>query len=69
MAPKNAKKGESEEQSRIAILNPEKCKPSKCRQECKKSCPVVRTGACADASPTPLAAIQMLSRRCPLGCG
>lgn len=26
------------------IVNPDKCKPKKCRQECKKSCPVVRMG-------------------------
>ena len=28
----------------IAILNTDRCKPKKCRQECKKSCPVVRMG-------------------------
>lgn len=26
-------------------MNQDKCKPKKCRQECKKSCPVVRMGA------------------------
>lgn len=30
--------------TRIAIVNNDRCKPNKCRQECKKSCPVVRTG-------------------------
>ena len=30
--------------TRIAIVNSDKCKPKKCRQECKKSCPVVRMG-------------------------
>lgn len=29
---------------RIAIVNDDKCKPKKCSQECKKSCPVVRMG-------------------------
>jgi ATP-binding cassette subfamily E protein 1 len=29
---------------RIAIVSREKCKPVKCRQECKKNCPVVRMG-------------------------
>lgn len=29
---------------RIAIVNDDKCKPKKCAQECKKSCPVVRMG-------------------------
>lgn len=27
---------------RIAILNPEKCKPKKCGLECKKICPMNR---------------------------
>jgi len=31
---------------RIAIVNPDKCKPKKCKQECKRMCPVVRMGAC-----------------------
>eukprot|EP01102_Stenamoeba_stenopodia_P000281 TRINITY_DN1024_c0_g3_i1.p1 TRINITY_DN1024_c0_g3~~TRINITY_DN1024_c0_g3_i1.p1 ORF type:complete len:603 (+),score=178.91 TRINITY_DN1024_c0_g3_i1:795-2603(+) len=30
--------------TRIAIVNADKCKPKKCRQECKKFCPVVRMG-------------------------
>jgi hypothetical protein len=30
--------------TRIALVNSDKCKPKKCRQECKKSCPVVRMG-------------------------
>jgi len=29
---------------RIHKKKKDKCKPKKCRQECKKSCPVVRTG-------------------------
>ena len=29
---------------RIAIINPDKCKPKKCKQECKKSCPVNKVG-------------------------
>ncbi|POG59612.1 hypothetical protein GLOIN_2v1720841 [Rhizophagus irregularis DAOM 181602=DAOM 197198] len=34
----------SEKHTRIAIVSSDKCKPKKCRQECKKSCPVVRMG-------------------------
>ncbi|KAK8139768.1 translation initiation factor RLI1 [Apiospora sp. TS-2023a] len=34
----------SDKLTRIAIVNSDKCKPKKCRQECKKSCPVVRSG-------------------------
>lgn len=30
--------------SRIAIVNEDKCKPSKCKQECQKFCPVNATG-------------------------
>ena len=30
--------------TRIAIVSSDKCKPKRCRQECKKSCPVVRMG-------------------------
>lgn len=35
---------EQEKLTRIAIVTPDRCKPKKCRQECKKSCPVVRMG-------------------------
>ncbi|KAJ3202872.1 Fe-S cluster-binding ribosome biosynthesis protein, partial [Clydaea vesicula] len=31
----------SEKLTRIAIVSADKCKPKKCRQECKKSCPVI----------------------------
>lgn len=39
-------KGNKDEEAltRIAIVNTEKCKPKKCNQECKKSCPVVKLG-------------------------
>ena len=30
--------------TRIAIISTDKCKPKRCKQECKKSCPVVRLG-------------------------
>ena len=33
-----------EKLTRIAIVNLDRCKPKRCRQECKKSCPVVRQG-------------------------
>ena len=35
---------ESDKLTRIAIVSTDKCKPKRCRQECKKSCPVVRMG-------------------------
>lgn len=34
----------SDRLTRIAIVSSDRCKPKKCRQECKKSCPVVKTG-------------------------
>ncbi len=38
--------------TRIAIVSTEKCKPKKCRQECKKSCPVVKMGKlCIEVGP------------------
>jgi hypothetical protein len=36
--------GGDEKLTRIAIVSSDKCKPKKCRQECKKSCPVVKMG-------------------------
>ena len=46
MPPKNKKKASDEPDalSRIAIVSSERCRPKKCRQECKKSCPVVKLG-------------------------
>lgn len=35
---------------RIAIVNPEKCKPSKCGLECKKKCPVNMTKMCIEVT-------------------
>jgi ATP-binding cassette subfamily E protein 1 len=38
--------------TRIAIVNSQKCKPKKCNQECKKSCPVVKLGKlCIEVGP------------------
>jgi ATP-binding cassette, sub-family E, member 1 len=46
------KAGEDEATTRIAIVNPEKCRPKKCTQECKKSCPVVKLGKlCIEVTP------------------
>ncbi|UZJ52090.1 hypothetical protein CBS101457_001410 [Exobasidium rhododendri] len=55
-------------ETRIAIVAPEKCKPKKCRQECKKSCPVVRMGRlCIEVTPT--SKIAFLSEPLCIGCG
>ncbi|KAI9670629.1 MAG: Fe-S cluster-binding ribosome biosynthesis protein [Alyxoria varia] len=58
----------SEKLTRVAIVNSDKCKPKKCRQECKKSCPVVRTGKlCIEVSPE--SKIAFISERLCIGCG
>ncbi|KAL6717953.1 Fe-S cluster-binding ribosome biosynthesis protein [Lecanora helva] len=54
----------SDKLTRIAIVNNDK----KCRQECKKSCPVVRTGKlCIEV--TPDSKIAFISERLCIGCG
>ncbi|KAJ9651208.1 Fe-S cluster-binding ribosome biosynthesis protein [Neophaeococcomyces mojaviensis] len=58
----------SDKLTRIAIVNSDKCKPKKCRQECKKSCPVVRTGKlCIEV--TSDSKIAYISERLCIGCG
>lgn len=54
--------------TRIAIVNPDKCKPKKCRQECKKSCPVVRMGKlCIEVNPS--SKVAFISEELCIGCG
>jgi len=57
-----------EKLTRIAIVNSDRCKPKKCRQECKKSCPVVRQGKlCIDVNP--LSKLSYISEHLCIGCG
>jgi ATP-binding cassette subfamily E protein 1 len=61
-------KNDSEKLIRIAIVNDDKCKPKKCSQECKKSCPVVRMGKlCIEVVPT--SKIAYISEELCIGCG
>lgn len=54
--------------TRIAIINTEKCKPKKCRQECKKSCPVVKMGKlCIEVGPK--SKLAFISEPLCIGCG
>ncbi|KAL8276117.1 hypothetical protein RQP46_011499 [Phenoliferia psychrophenolica] len=54
--------------TRIALINPDRCKPKKCRQECKKSCPVVRMGKlCIEVDPSKK--IAFISEELCIGCG
>lgn len=54
--------------TRVAIVSDDKCKPKKCRQECKKSCPVVRTGKlCIEV--TADSRLAFISETLCIGCG
>ncbi|CAM0138490.1 Fe-S cluster-binding ribosome biosynthesis protein [Umbelopsis sp. WA50703] len=58
----------SDRLTRIAIVSSDKCKPKKCRQECKKSCPVVRMGKlCIEVDAT--SKIAFISEDLCIGCG
>jgi ATP-binding cassette subfamily E protein 1 len=49
---KSSGSDEGDKMTRIAIVNSSKCKPKKCNQECKKSCPVVKLGKlCIEVGP------------------
>ena len=54
--------------TRIAIVNKERCRPKKCRQECKQACPVNRQGKmCIDVSNQ--SKISEISEELCVGCG
>jgi ATP-binding cassette subfamily E protein 1 len=57
-----------EKLTRIAIVNQDKCKPKKCRHECKRNCPVVRMGKlCIEV--TQDAKSALISEPLCIGCG
>ncbi|VVD03697.1 unnamed protein product [Leptidea sinapis] len=59
---------ETDKLTRIAIVNADRCKPKRCRQECKKSCPVVRMGKlCIEVTPNDK--ICTISEELCIGCG
>lgn len=67
MPPKKSME-ETDRLTRIAIVNSDKCKPKRCRQECKRSCPVVRMGKlCIEV--TPNTKIASISEELCIGCG
>ncbi|KAL6945369.1 Fe-S cluster-binding ribosome biosynthesis protein [Hanseniaspora vineae] len=58
----------SDKNTRIAIVNSDRCKPKKCRQECRRACPVVKTGKlCIEVAPT--SKIAFISENLCIGCG
>lgn len=70
MAPKkkNTKKDKDETPTRIAVVSSERCKPKKCKQECKKYCPVVKVGKlCVEV--TPSSKLAWISEELCIGCG
>lgn len=68
MSKKQKDNKDEEKLTRIAIVEGDRCKPKKCRQECKKSCPVVRIGKlCIEVTPTDK--IAFISEDLCVGCG
>jgi ATP-binding cassette subfamily E protein 1 len=58
----------SEKLTLIAIVKEDKCKPKKCRQECKRQCPVVKLGKlCIEV--TPNSKMAFISEELCIGCG
>ena len=58
----------SEKLTRVAIVKEDKCKPKKCRQECKRNCPVVKLGKqCIEVAPT--SKLAFISEELCIGCG
>lgn len=53
---------------RIAIVNQDKCKPKRCNQECKRLCPVVKSGKlCVEVTSSDK--IAFISEQLCIGCG
>lgn len=58
----------SENKTRLAIVSADRCKPNKCNQECRKGCPVVKTGKqCIEVTKT--SKIAFISEVLCIGCG
>mmetsp|Transcript_29095 Transcript_29095/g.52300 ORF Transcript_29095/g.52300 Transcript_29095/m.52300 type:complete len:656 (-) Transcript_29095:533-2500(-) len=65
---KNSDNKDDGKLTRIAIVSSDKCKPKRCRQECKKSCPVVRGGGlCIEADAS--SKVAVISEELCIGCG
>jgi ATP-binding cassette subfamily E protein 1 len=67
MMSRSRNKGD-EKLTRVAIVSVDRCKPKKCRQECRKSCPVNRMGKlCIEV--TPQDKMATISESLCIGCG
>lgn len=59
---------DTDELTRVAIVNADKCRPKKCHLECKKACPVNKTGkGCIEVEQT--SKIAFISETLCIGCG
>jgi len=70
MPPKKKKEEESpaDRLDRIAIVSTDRCRPKKCKQECKRSCPVVKIGKmCIEVGAS--SKIAYISEELCIGCG
>ena len=57
-----------EDKYRIAIVNEDRCKPKKCKQECKKACPINKAGKlCIEVEP--LDKKSKIAENLCIGCG
>jgi ATP-binding cassette, sub-family E, member 1 len=53
---------------RIAIINPDRCRPKRCKQECKKTCPINKAGKlCIEVEATDK--ISKIAENLCIGCG
>ncbi|KDE07666.1 translation initiation factor RLI1 [Microbotryum lychnidis-dioicae p1A1 Lamole] len=58
----------SDKLTRIALVDSNRCKPKKCKQECRRSCPVVRMGKlCIEVDVS--SKIAIISEELCIGCG
>lgn len=61
-------KEKTEEKLRIAIINADRCKPKKCKQECKKICPINKAGKlCVEVTPDDK--LCKIAENLCIGCG
>lgn len=67
MSKRNANQSQAK-LDRIAIVNQDRCKPKRCNQECKRLCPVVKSGKlCIEVAPSDK--IAFISEQLCIGCG
>ena len=59
---------DTETKFRIAIINEDRCKPKKCKQECKRNCPINKAGKlCIEVEP--LDKLAKIAENLCIGCG